>query len=204
MATIEKLGKVTTQSVLKGTGKSWDQWIALLNKAGAQTWEHKQIVQYLKNKYKLSLWWQQGVTGGYEIHLGRRVEGQNLKGEYNVTVTKSFPLNAKKTWELLASPEGLRVWLGVDSSFNFEAKKSYETDDGVFGEVRTMKKGLRARLSWQEDTWPKPSILQLYVAPQGKEKCIIIFQHDQLREGRLRIKLREHWKKVLTRLCELV
>src|SRR5688572_1797323 len=79
-AEIEKIGKVKSESVLKCTGKSWAQWIAILEKAGARWMTHKEIVAFLK-KYKLSQWWQQGVATGYEMHIGRKAEGRNEKGE---------------------------------------------------------------------------------------------------------------------------
>ena len=96
-----KIGRVSSASVEKGTGRGWDEWIPLLTKAGALGWTHKEIVQFLKKKYKLSPWWQQGVTLGFEVATKRRIDGQNQKGEYNVTATRSIALEAKALWKLL-------------------------------------------------------------------------------------------------------
>src|SRR4051812_31302930 len=103
---IEKIGKVSNQSVLKGTGRGWAEWIRLLEKAGAKHWSHQEIVAFLHKKHKLGPWWNQGVTHGFELATGRRMEGQNQKGEYSIVTTKTFPLSNKKMWQLLESQEG--------------------------------------------------------------------------------------------------
>ena len=53
-------------------------------------WTHGEIVAFLKVRYKLRPWWQQGVASGFEIATGRRVDGQNTKGLYTTTATKSL------------------------------------------------------------------------------------------------------------------
>ena len=71
------LARTSNESILKHTGKIWDDWIETLKKAGALNLTHKEIVQLLKTKYKLKPWFQQIVTGGFEVHTGRRREGEN-------------------------------------------------------------------------------------------------------------------------------
>src|SRR4051812_34858442 len=99
--TTEKIGRVSAVSVHKGTGKDWDEWLKLLNQAGAKSWTHQEIVTFLKKKHKLSLWWQQGVTLGFELATGRRVEGQSLKGDYSVAITRSLPVSHRETWRFM-------------------------------------------------------------------------------------------------------
>src|SRR5690348_1765980 len=108
---MEKIGKVTSVSVKKATGKDWSDWIAILNQAGGRVWTHQDIVAFLKKKYRLSLWWQQIVTTSYEIAIGRREEGINQKGYCSTVATKSFSVGAKKLWQIVTSSKGIRVWL---------------------------------------------------------------------------------------------
>ncbi len=105
----EKVGRVSSASVLKCTGKSWDQWVELLNNQGAANWTHKEIVAFLKKKYKLGPWWQQGVTSGYEIAIGRKVEGRNDKGEYSIAANRTVPADVKVLWKFLLSEKGLSL-----------------------------------------------------------------------------------------------
>lgn len=199
----EKIGMVSSKSVEKHTKKNWDQWIEILNQAGAQHWNHKEIVAFLKKKYKLSMWWQQGVTSGYEIAIGRRVMGQNLKGEYSTTVTKTFPIGAKAAWKLICSPEGLAVWLKPLSDFELKPKRSFECEGEIYGEVRTMKAGQRARLSWKETEWDKATVMQVMVIPRPKNKCMVIFQHESIKDSRTKQQLHARWRQAANDLAEL-
>jgi uncharacterized protein YndB with AHSA1/START domain len=202
MAAIEKIGKVSSASVEKCTGKNWERWVALLEKAGARGLEHREIVALLKKKYKLSPWWQQGVATGYEMHIGRKVEGRNAKGQYSTVASRTFALSNKELWKYLESEDGLAVWLKPLSSFRFAPGETFEVDGGIFGEVRTLRKAERMRLRWQDGDWPKPSVVNLAVIPRPGKKCILVFQHDQLPSERARAAMNAHWKKILIALLE--
>ena len=200
--TIDKIGKVSTASVEKGTERGWTEWMILLNKAGAQHMSHQDIVQLLKKKFKLGPWWQQGVTLGYELHIGRRIEGQSLSGQFNGMASRTLPVSQKKLWKFLTSEEGQHIWLKPLSPLKFKPKNFYEADGGIFGELRTMKAPERARLTWQDTEWDKPSVLNIMVIPRAGEKAILVFQHDALKDGRLRIQMKDHWKRVLEDLIQ--
>ena len=199
---IEKLGRVSSASVKKCTGKDWNQWVAILDKASASAWPHREIALLLKTKHKLTPWWQQGVAIGYEIHHGRRIEGRNEKGEYATVATKTLRMNAKAAWKLLTSSEGMKLWLQPFALFPWKAGQSFEVDGGIFGEIRTLKPGVRARLTWQEAHWAKPSVVQLNVVPRKGEKCVLVIQHERIPSASLKGKLKEQWKKALQDLSD--
>src|SRR5687768_10050998 len=96
-----KVGRVSSESVRKHTGKDWKTWVRLLEAAGARNLPHGEIVALLKKKYRLTPWWQQGVALGFEIATGRRRPGQDAKGKYMVTATKSLSVDAKAAWKRL-------------------------------------------------------------------------------------------------------
>lgn len=199
-ASHEKIGKVSSKSVLKHTGKNWSQWIDILNKAGAKNWTHKEIVEFLRTRYKISIWWQQSVTNGYETSLGKKVEGRNAKGEYSMVVSRTFPGDVKQVWKFLDSPQGMAIWLKPYSEFCLRPKNVYENETGAFGEIRTMKINRRIRMTWQETEWPKPSILQVHLVPRPKKKSILIFNHDGLSNGRQRLQMKEYWTQIVDEL----
>jgi uncharacterized protein YndB with AHSA1/START domain len=194
---IAKLGLVSTESVEKCTGKGWSQWVALLDRAGAANWPHREITLLLKSKYKLTPWWQQGVAIGYEIHHGRRVVGRNDKGLYSLTATKTVELSRPRAWKFLASPEGLALWLAPFAPFDWKKGATYEVDGGIFGEVRTVKAPERLRFSWQEDSWAKPSIVQLNVNLRPGNKCLVVIQHEGVPSESAKEKLRVRWRAAL-------
>lgn len=197
---IEKIGKVTSASVKKCTGQNWRTWIDRLEKAGGRGLSHKELVAFLKKKYELNAWWQQGVATGFEKHIGRKIEGRNAKGFYSTMASRTLPLAAKDLWKYLESTEGQSTWLSSLSHFKFEAGAQFEVEGGVYGSLRTLKKPVRLRLRWQDEDWAKPSVLCVYLVARPGAKCILIFQHDQLPTDRARLALNERWKNVLTRL----
>jgi hypothetical protein len=48
------------------TGKTWEEWYALMDAAGCKDMHHKGIVAYLADNFKIDPWWQQQVTVAYE------------------------------------------------------------------------------------------------------------------------------------------
>lgn len=200
----ERLGRVTTQSVFKCTGKHWHEWIAILDKAGARSWTHQEIVAFLKKKYKLGPWWQQGVTSGFELAIGRRIEGQNAKGEYSLTATKSLPLGALKVWNLLLSKEGQAAWLKPLYPVTLAPGHAFETSDGFFGEVRTMKKAQRIRMTWQDPNWEKKTVLQIHLVPRPNDKSLLAFTHDEIKHLKTQSLLRARWKTATDAVLQLI
>lgn len=194
------IGTVSSASVEKATGRTWDEWIEILDKRGATMLTHKEIVAFLTKRYRLNKWWQQQVSTGYEIHIGRKLPGRNAKGLYSMTATKTFPINQKAMWELLTSPEGTRLWLKPMSEMVYLPKSPYEVEGGIFGEVRTLKAPMRMRLTWQDSDWEKPTVLQIYVIPRPGEKCLLALQQDGLTTAQLKEQMRGHWHDAMNAL----
>ncbi len=198
-----KIGKVTTESVFKGSGRHWDEWVALLNKAGARSWSHAEIVSFLKRKHKLGPWWQQGVTSGYEVAIGRRAEGQDAKGKYMVTATKSLPRGAAAVWNFLLSRAGLDVWLQPLSPVQIRPKTSFETKDGFYGEVRTVARGRRARLQWNDPEREERTTVEVMLVGKPGGKSILVFNHTGIGDTKTREQFRSRWRKAADELGQL-
>jgi hypothetical protein len=194
-ASIQIIARVSAKSVQKHTGKNWDEWIRILNRVGAQDWPYREICLFLKSKYKLSVWWQGAVTIGFETYIGRRIEGRSAKGEYSVSVTKSLHVSSKKAWKFLESDSGQAIWLKGFSRLSFQKGQTFETEDGFFGEVRTIKSGERLRMTWQDPEWEKASVVQMMAIARPGEKCILIFACEKIRDTRVRAMLKERWRQ---------
>jgi hypothetical protein len=195
-----KVGRVASESVEKHTARGWDEWIFLLDKAGARLWTHQEIVAHLKKKYKLTPWWQQGVTVGYEIAIGRRVENQDQKGLWSLTATKNVACDGKKLFRILLSEEGQKLWLNPLDEIDFVPKKGFETHSGYFGEVRTVRPPKAVRLTLQEDDWEKPSVVELMVVARPGKKSIVAFGHTKIPTQKLQIEFRTYWKSALEKI----
>jgi hypothetical protein len=83
-----KAAGIGDDAVRAKTGKTWDEWFAILERAGAAAWPHKEIAVYVGEQHGCPSWWSQMVTVGYEQARGLRVKHQTSNG---------FVANASKT-----------------------------------------------------------------------------------------------------------
>ncbi len=86
-AWIEQPG-MSDEAIQRNTGKSWDEWFALLDAWGATERTHGEIARFVNDTYDFGGWWAQGVTVGYE-----RARGMRKRHE----LTDGFAINASKT-----------------------------------------------------------------------------------------------------------
>ena len=85
--------KISNEAVKKSTGKTWKEWISILNKAGAKKMEHKQVAKLLSEKYGLSGWWSQMVTVQYEQKVKGRKKHEKPEGfQISKSVTLISPV----------------------------------------------------------------------------------------------------------------
>lgn len=196
----EAIGRVSNASVLKCTRRGWREWINLLDRAGARSMSHSEIVALLRKKYRLSLWWQQGVTHGYEIAIGRRIEGQDIKGRYMMTATKSLHVAAKEVWRFMTTEPGFSAWLQPLSPVKLRLGDFFETKDGYFGEFRTMKVNRRLRFTWKEADSDNASLVQITLVARAKGRSILVFSHEGIRTAALKAQFRKRWEAAIGRL----
>ena len=67
-----KLAGVGNDAVMKATGRPWDEWLKVLDRAGAKKMPHKEIALMLSRKFLVAGWWCQMVSVGYEQARGLR------------------------------------------------------------------------------------------------------------------------------------
>lgn len=196
--------KISEDAVKKATGKTWEQWRKLLKKSVKKDMNHKEIVTLLRDKYELSHWWAQTVTVDFEQFAGRRKVGQTQDANYQIGVRKTVEGSVEEIWELLMSNRGSTHWLGEHSIKTFEKGTEFETKDGKSGEIRVFKPYEHIRLTWKLKDWDRPSTLQIRAIPASSGKTTISFHQEKLSDGKMRERMREHWKGVLDKIEELL
>jgi hypothetical protein len=117
----------------EATGRSWLEWIAILDAWGGRDHKHGEIVEYLSREHSVPPWWRQAVTNGYERATGMRKKHQQADG---------FTVYASKT-------------LGVPLEVLFDAfvddgKRAGWLKDGAMS-VRGVQPGKVARFDWAGD-----------------------------------------------------
>ncbi len=202
----KQYNNISNEAVKGATGKSWEEWFALLDEVGAEELPHKEIARLLLDQGYLNKedeWWAQAVTVGYEYARERRVKGQTADAGFQVGVQKTVSVAAERLWQFLTSPAGLQVWLGSGiHHLTLEKGAAYRTDDGVSGEIRSVYPGEKLRLTWQPDGWENQSTLQLYLQAKGSQTTLR-FHHEKLNGSTQRRQMKAHWQNVLEQINRL-
>jgi hypothetical protein len=67
--------RLSDAAVQAKTGKTWQEWFAVLDAAGARAMDHQSIAAYSYQQLRLPGWWAQMVTVAYEQARGRSRPG---------------------------------------------------------------------------------------------------------------------------------
>jgi hypothetical protein len=173
----DNIAGVGSAAVKKATGRTWNEWTALLDKAGAKSWPHAEIALWLHKKHQVNDWWCQMVTVGYEQATGRRVKNQKNDGfEISVSKTISAPVaNAFEAWKDATVRE---QWLPRTPL-----------------SVRKATPHKSIRIIWADET-----NVSVNFWPKGPLKCQVVPQHGKLPDAATAEKMKTFWNEKLETL----
>ena len=82
-----------TAGIATATGRSWVEWVELLDAAGARELNHTQIarttLELMPEGVERREWWAQGTAIAYEQHTGLRVPGQSCDGDFQMSASRT-------------------------------------------------------------------------------------------------------------------
>jgi hypothetical protein len=82
---------VNTAAIAKGTGRSWEDWLAFLRSIDAENLSHKEIAERVSATGHATGWWAQSIAVAFEQSIGRRAPGQDNDGTFQVSTTRTLP-----------------------------------------------------------------------------------------------------------------
>jgi hypothetical protein len=97
-------------AVREATGRTWAEWFAVLDEAGAADKPHAEIVAILAQHHAVGPWWQQMVTVGYERARGLRQKNQTTAG-YQVGASRTLSAALARLWAAWNDPTERGRWL---------------------------------------------------------------------------------------------
>ena len=134
-------------SVHKGSGKSWAEWVALLDNACAAEKSHGEIASFVSS-LGTPAWWSQMVTVGYERIRGLRTKGQRRDGGYEASKSRTFQRSAGNALPRLRKfTQAREMAAGEDFGKVFRAR---ETDADHLGRQHNRATRLPFERSGQE------------------------------------------------------
>ena len=83
-----------TSAISTATGRSWDQWVKLLEDAGARNMNHTHIaalaLDFIPAATSQKEWWAQSTAVAFEQYAGLRVPGQTSDGDFQFSTTRTL------------------------------------------------------------------------------------------------------------------
>lgn len=174
------LGK-SDETIKSGSGKSWDEWFAILDSWGATDRTHTEMARYLMEDHQVPGWWAQTVAVGYERGRGMRRPYQRTDGRFYVTVSKTLPMGVKALSEEFIDSKKRNRWL----------------EQGTL-RTRTSTPGKLARFDFRDGN----SRVLVTFESKGRSKATVHIEHERLSDERAVERFRGFWKERLAELAQ--
>ena len=174
--------RMSDEAVRAKTGKTWKEWFAVLDKAGAKKMTHQEIVKYVNTRHGVGPWWQQMVTVIYEQERGLRKKHERPEG-YQISVSRTIGAPLAKLYKAFEGGKSRAQWL---------------PDDGLVVRKATTNKSMR--VTWKDGK----TSLEINFYPKGDGKSLIVVQHSKLPNATAASKMKTYWGKALDRLREVL
>ena len=167
-------------SVRRQTGRSWAEWVRVLDAAGSAAKSHREIAAYVSSLGTPS-WWTQMVTVGYERIRGLRERGQQRGGGYQITKSRTFAVPVARLFAAFVSRRLCSRWLPT----------------GVT--LRSMTANKRVRLGWTDGTQAVVGF-----TAKGVAKSIAAVQHEKLADRTQADAMKKAWAEYFDKLGDLI
>ena len=171
-----------SEAVLRATGRAWDEWLKVLDRAGAKAMPHKEIALMLSRKFEVPDWWSQMVTVGYEQARGLRAVNQRPSG-FAANASRTVDIPVRRLYDAWNDPKMRARWL-LDAPV----------------EVRRSTDGKSIRMTWTVGD----SSVDVGFFAKGADKSQVQVEHGKLKNAAAVARQKKFWSDALERLKALL
>lgn len=176
------LSGTAEETLLKQTGRSWAEWVALLDAFGAKEKPHREIAAHVFAQGNVSAWWSQAVSVGYERIRGLRAIGQRRTGTWEANKSRTFAVPISTLYEAFADAKKRARWL-----------------PDIDLKVRTSRKDQSMRVTWHDAT-----SAEFWFVAKGEAKSTVTVQHTKLPEKAIADQLKVYWSERFDALASIL
>ncbi|HEU4929299.1 MAG TPA: hypothetical protein VFU38_05665 [Candidatus Krumholzibacteria bacterium] len=178
---LETLAGIKNTTILSKSGKSWPEWVRILDAIDGTKLSHTDIARIVHEKHGVGEWWSQSVTVGYERIRGLREKGQRRSGRFDASKSKTLAVPASVAFDAFVDARTRKKWLkGLDVT------------------IRTATKPKSIRIGW-----PDGKIVAVWITAKGN-KCTVGVQQDGLATRAEANERKAFWTDHLAALEELL
>ena len=168
-------------AIKAGTGCTWERWVAALDSKSIH-WPHREIAEYVHEKYKVPGWWTQTVTVGYERIKGLRDIGQRRGGSYEASRSKTIAVPVARLFRARSATRG-----------------SAASGCRVKLIVRTAKPDRSLRITWATHT-----SVDVWLTAKAKDKSSVAVTHKKLTGKEDALRRKAYWGEQLDALAGIL
>ena len=172
------LAGMSDDKIAAKTGRTWKEWVRVLDADNAAAMPHRDIAALLHGKHNVPDWWAQTVTVGYERIKGLRERGQRRGGGYEAGKSRTFGVPVKVLFDAWADEPTRRRWLGRND---------------VTVRTATSPKGIRLQ-------WPDGTVVVVGFSPKGQSKSVAAVVHTKLPDRSALENAKKYWANRLDAL----
>jgi hypothetical protein len=176
-----KVAGMSDAAVSRQTGRTWAEWVRVLDAARAAEKTHREIAAHVSSLGTPN-WWTQMVTVGYERIRGLRQKGQRRSGGYAASKSRTFNVPVETLFNAFANARKRRRWLPVRVT------------------VRAATPHKRMRLMWLGNE----TRAQLEFTAKGEAKSAVSVQHENLPDKSAADAIKVAWSDYFGRLREVL
>lgn len=173
---------LSNEKLVEATGRNWDEWLDLLDNAGAVKRTHTEIARWLTEEQGVPGWWAQSITVGYERARGLREPGQRTGG-WSVTASKTIEVPVETAFKAFEKESTRDKWLP-------EAELH----------LRTATAPTSARYDWGDGS----TRLIVGFESLAPDKCRVALEHEKLPDADVAERMKVWWRERLIDLKELL
>ena len=173
--------RISDEAVKAKTGKTWEAWFKILDKADATKMTHTEIAALLYDKFKCPPWWSQMVANQFEQERGLRKKHEMFDG-YQISVSKTIQIQLSRIFSFCSNPKSRGGWLGESI------------------EPSTVNKNKNIRSLWTDGK----SRIEFAFYDKDGSKCQLVIQHNKIPDAKTAQKMKAYWKKKIEDLVGLL
>ena len=177
-----ELAGMADAKVAERTGRTWAEWVKVLDSHKAHELPHGKIASILRETYDVPGWWSQTVTVGYERIKGMRALGQRVDGTFEATKSRTYNVPVTALFDAWNDAKLRRRWL---------------KETGV--RVRTSTSPKTIRLDWTDGR-----IVAVWFESKGRSKSTVALAHGKLPDRATAERVKQEWNDRLDALGEMV
>jgi len=180
--TTPRIPRISDEALQLKTGKNWQEWFAILDRAGAKRMNHAQIAACLYEKWSLPGWWSQMVAVGYEQARGLREVHERPSG-YEISVSRTVGVPVSVLYRAWVDRKTRSRWL-LNTPIT----------------IRKANANKSLRVTWADNK----TSLEVNFYRKGTTRTQVTVQHAKLADSKAAAKMRTYWSSTLDGLKQLL